>query len=62
MGYIREPKGVDFTVVPRTKPDPEGDRLFSEFLKEYKAKNKASIGRTVAKAKEIIRKYEASHI
>ena len=61
MGYIREPKGVDFTVVPRTKPDPEGDRLFSEFIKAYKAKHKVSIARNTAKAKEIIRKYEESH-
>ena len=60
MGYIKEPKGVDFVVMPRTKPDKEADRLFSEFLVQYKLKNKASIAKTSAKAKEIIRKYEAS--
>ena len=60
MGYIKEPKGVNFVVVPRTKPDPEADRLVSEFIQAYKAKHKVSIARNVAKAKEIIRKYEES--
>ena len=32
MGYIKEPKGVDFTVIPQTKPDPEMDRMVSEFI------------------------------
>ena len=60
MGYIKEPKGIDFVVVPQTKPNPEADRQVSEFIAKYKLKNKASMERTAAKAKEIIRKYQAS--
>lgn len=40
MGYIKEPKGVDFTVIPQSKPDIEADRAFSEFLSKRKLKNK----------------------
>ena len=36
MEYIKEPEGIDFTVIPRTKPDPVADRLFSEFLAKEK--------------------------
>ena len=60
MGYIKEPKGIDFEVIPRTKPDPEADRLFSEFLAKEKLKNRKAKDKMVAKAKEIIQKYEAS--
>jgi len=40
MGYIKEPKGVDFTVIPQSKPDIEVDRMFSEFLSKRKLKSK----------------------
>ena len=40
MGYIKEPKGIDFTVIPQSKPDIEADRMFSEFLSKRKLKNK----------------------
>jgi hypothetical protein len=42
MGYIKEPEGVDFVVVPQTKPDPEADKITSEFLAKYRSKNKKS--------------------
>lgn len=42
MGYIKDPKGVDFVVIPRTKPDIEADRLFSEFIRKDKLKRAAS--------------------
>lgn len=60
MGYIKEPKGIDFEVIPQTKPDPEADRLFSEFLAKEKLKNRKAKDKMVAKAKEIIKNYEAS--
>lgn len=62
MGYIKEPEGIDFTVVPQTKPDPETDRLVSDFLAKEKLKNRKAKDKMVAKAKEIIKKYEASHM
>ena len=60
MGYIKEPEGVDFVVIPRTKPDLESDRLFSEFIAKQKLKNKNAKTKMAAQAKEIIRRYEAS--
>jgi len=60
MGYIKDPKGVDFEVIPLTKPDPEADRAFSEFLAKEKLKNRKAKDKMVAKAKEIIQRYEAS--
>lgn len=41
MGYIKEPKGVDFTVIPRTKPDKEADRMLSEIIRADKFKRTA---------------------
>jgi len=60
MGHIKEPKGVDFTVVPQTKPDIETDRLVSEFIRKRKLENPKERAKIEAKAKDIIRKYEAS--
>jgi hypothetical protein len=60
MGYIKDPKGIDFEVIPQTKPDPETDRLVSEFLAKEKLKNRKAKDKMVAKAKEIIQRYEAS--
>ena len=60
MGYIKDPKGVDFEVIPLTKPDPEADRAFSEFLAKEKLKNRKAKDKMVAKAKEIIQRYETS--
>ncbi|MDP3912793.1 MAG: hypothetical protein Q8R96_03545 [Bacteroidota bacterium] len=60
MGHIKEPKGVDFTVVPQTKPDEETDRLISEFLRKQKLENPKERAKIEAKAKDIIRRYEAS--
>ena len=60
MGHIKEPEGVDFTVIPQTKPDKEADRMFSEFIQKRKLKNPRERARIEAKAKAIIRKYEAS--
>ena len=60
MGHIKEPNGVDFTVVPQTKPDPETDRLVSEFIRKRKLENPKEWAKIEAKAKEIIRKYKAS--
>lgn len=41
MGYIKDPKGIDFVVVPQTKPDKEADRLVSEFIRKDKLKRAA---------------------
>lgn len=41
MGYIKEPKGIDFVVVPQTKPDKEADRKVSEFIRNDKLKRAA---------------------
>ncbi|MDP3914360.1 MAG: hypothetical protein Q8R96_11575 [Bacteroidota bacterium] len=41
MGYIKEPKGIDFTVIPRTKPDIEADRMLSEIIRADKLKRTA---------------------
>ena len=41
MGYIKDPKGIDFEVIPRTKPEIEADRLFSEFIRKDKLKRAA---------------------
>ncbi|MDY3318285.1 hypothetical protein PG637_02540 [Riemerella anatipestifer] len=39
MGYIKEPKGVDFVI--QSKPLTEKDREeISKFITDYKAKNK----------------------
>ena len=61
MGTIKEPQGIDFVVVPQTKPDKEADRLVSEFIRKEKQKNPKSRAKIVAKAKAILQKYEASH-
>jgi len=42
MGYIKDPKGIDFVVVPQTKPDKEADKLVSEFIRKDKLKRAAS--------------------
>ena len=60
MGHIKEPEGVDFTVVPQTKPDIETDRLVSEFIRKRKLENPREWAEIESKAKEIIRKYKAS--
>ena len=60
MGHIKEPEGVDFTVIPQTKPDKEADRMFSKFIQEQKLKNPKERAKIEAKAKDNIRKYEAS--
>lgn len=60
MGYIKEPEGVDFTVIPQTKPDNEADRIFSEFIQKRKLKNPKTRAKIEAKAKDIIQKHEAS--
>ena len=54
MGYIKEPKGVDFTVIPQTKPDKEADRMLSEIIRADKLK------RTIREAKTS-KKKEVSH-
>lgn len=39
MGYIKEPKGVDFII--KSRPLTDDDRKsFSEFIRKSKAKNK----------------------
>lgn len=58
MGYIKEPKGIDFVVVPQTKPDKEADNLVSEFIRKQKLKNPKARAKNVEKAKAIIQKYE----
>jgi hypothetical protein len=58
MGYIKEPEGVDFTVIPQTKPNNEADRMFSEFIQKRKLNNPKT--RAKIEAKDIIRRYEAS--
>jgi hypothetical protein len=60
MGHIKEPKGVDFTVVPQTKPDIETDRLVSEFIRKLKLENPKERAKIEAKAKDIIQKHEAA--
>lgn len=60
MGYIKEPEGVDFTVIPQTKPDKEADIMFSEFIQKRKLRNPKERARIEAKAIDIIRKYEAT--
>lgn len=60
MGYIKEPEGVDFTVIPQTNPDKEADRMFSEFIQKRKLKNPKTRAKIEAKAKDIIQKHEAS--
>jgi len=45
--------------VPQGKPNPEADRLVSEFIAQHKQKYKSARAKMVTKAKEIIRKYEA---
>ena len=41
IGHIKEPKGIDFVVVPQTKPDKEADRKVSEFIRNDKLKRAA---------------------
>ncbi|MBA4407807.1 MAG: hypothetical protein Q8S54_02310 [Bacteroidota bacterium] len=60
MGYIKEPEGVDFTVIPQIKPDKDADRMFSEFIQKRKLKNPKTRAKIEAKAIEILRKYEVS--
>lgn len=54
MGYIKEPKGVDFTVIPRTKPDKEADRMLSEIIRADKLKR-------AAKEAKLSKKQEVTH-
>jgi hypothetical protein len=51
MGYIKEPKGVDFTVIQRITPDKEADRMLSEIIRADKLKRSAK-NRTKKVAKE----------
>ncbi|GEM_PF-2481123 len=60
MGHIKEPEGIDFTVIPQTKPDKETDKLVSEFIRKRKLENPKERAKIEAKAKDIIRKYKAS--
>jgi len=60
MGHIKEPEGVEFTVLPQTKSDIKADRMFSEFIRKLKLKNPGERAKIEAKAIEIIRKYKAS--
>ena len=48
MGYIKEPKGIDLTVVPQTKRDQEADELVSEFIRKDKAEKKSVLKKKVA--------------
>jgi hypothetical protein len=42
MGYIKEPKGVDFII--QSKPLTDKDRLeISKYIADYKAKNKKKL-------------------
>jgi len=41
MGHIKEPKGIDFVVVPQSKPDKDADELVSEFIRKDKLQKKA---------------------
>ena len=43
MGYIKEPKGIDLTVVPQTFQDKEADELVSEFIRKDKAQIKSGL-------------------
>ncbi|MEI7675913.1 MAG: hypothetical protein WCJ03_03960 [Bacteroidales bacterium] len=38
MGYIREPKGIDLTVIPQTKANKEADKSVSDFIRKEKQK------------------------
>lgn len=46
MGYIKEPDGVDLVVVPQSEPNPEMDKLVSEYIKREKNKKKAQPAKT----------------
>lgn len=51
MGYIKEPKGVDFVI--ESKPLTDKDRKeISQFIADYKSKNKRS-QKVKGKPKEI---------
>ena len=60
MGYIKEPEGIDFTVIPQIKPEKEADSMFSEFIQKRKLKNPKTRAKIEAKAKDIIQKHEAA--
>jgi len=45
MGYIKEPKGVDFII--QSEPLTDEERIaISEFIRSYKTKQKAKADRT----------------
>jgi hypothetical protein len=47
MGFIKEPKGVDFTI--QSQPLTDKDRIeISKFIRDYKAKSSPSKQRTLA--------------
>ena len=59
MGFIREPEGVDFVVVPTTLTD-EDRREISNAIAEYRQSHDSS--GDVREAQEVIRRYEAGRM
>ena len=50
MGYIKEPKGVDFVIA--SEPLTDKARLeISNFIRSYKTKTRIKVVKTVAKTK-----------
>ncbi len=48
MGYIKEPKGVDFIIQSKPLTDEERKQI-SKFIQDYKAKNAGKKNRTKSK-------------
>ena len=48
MGYIKEPKGIDLTVVPQTKQDQVADDMVSEYIRKDKAEKKSELKKKVS--------------
>ncbi len=55
MGFIREPKGVDFTIMSEPLNDKERKEI-SQFIAEYKSKNNK------ANSKKLSDKGEKQHL